>query len=694
MEKTTKKDAAPRIEKLKELINHHRYLYHVLDKPDISDAAFDTLKNELEELERKFPDLITSDSPTQRVGGEPLDKLEKVEHKIPMLSLNDAFGREEMVEWEARTRKLLSDAERGRGIDYFCELKLDGLAVSLVYKNGIFVGGSTRGDGRIGENVTQNLKTISTIPLRLRKPQIQELKDIGYPSERIADIQKAVESGEIEVRGEVVIKKKDFEKINKELKKEGKPALANPRNAAAGSIRQLDSQITAGRCLSFYVYAVVTDFSQKRHEQEHGLAKFLGFQTIEENKSCGNLEEVFEFQRQIEERREKLPFDIDGVVVVVGRVDFLKKLGVIGKAPRGMIAYKFSPKEATTIVLAIKVQVGRTGVLTPVAILKPVEIGGVTVSRATLHNEDEIKRLGLKIGDTAIVGRAGDVIPNVRRVLETLRTGQEKTFKMPAKCPVCGKEVEKDAGGILLKCVNPKCPSRQKRGLYYFVSRKGFDIEGLGPKIIDALLDNGLIQDAADLFELKEGDLVLLERFAEKSAENLVAAIAAKKVVSLPKLIIALGIFHAGEETSRDLAEHFGSLLKIQEAGLEELKAVPEIGPVVSKSVFQWFRKEHNRKFIQKLLKHVKIEKFESIKKNSKISGKKFVITGGFSGMSREEAKARIRELGGRTGESVSKETDYVVAGENPGSKLEKAKKLGVKILDEKSFAILIHILP
>ncbi len=691
MEKTARKKAVERIEKLKGLVNHHRYLYHVLDKPDISDAAFDTLKNELEELERQFPDLVTPDSPTQRVGGEPLDKFEKVAHKIPMLSLNDAFGKEEMTEWEERIRKLLPDVEQSRGIDYFCELKLDGLAVSLVYKNGIFTEGSTRGDGRIGENVTQNLKVIPSIPLKLRSPENRELESLGFDKEEIEKIKSVFKKGKIEVRGEVVIKKKDFEEINKKLKKEGKPTLANPRNAAAGSIRQLNPQITAGRCLSFYVYAVVTDFGQKRHEQEHGLAKFLGFQTIEENKSCVDLEEVFEFQRQIDGGREKLPFDIDGIVAVVDRTDLMKKLGVVGKAPRGMIAYKFSPKESATIVLDIKVQVGRTGVLTPVAILKPVEIGGVTVSRATLHNEDEIKRLGLKIGDTVVVGRAGDVIPDVRRVLEELRTGEEKIFKMPARCPVCEKKVEKDEGGILVKCVNRKCPSKQRRGLYYFVSRKGFDIEGLGPKIIDALLDNGLIQDAADIFELKEGDLILLERFAEKSAENLVAAIAAKKIISLPKLIIALGILHVGEETSRDLADYFGSLDKIRKAGIEEFKAIPEIGPVVSKSVSEWFKEEYNRKFIQKLLKHVKIEKFKTVGKiSSKISGKKFVITGTLDSLEREEAKAKIRELGGHVSESVSEETDYLIAGREPGSKLEKAKELDVKILSEEEFKKLI----
>lgn len=686
---TGKKDAVSRVKKLRELISRHSYLYHVLDKPEISDAAFDTLKNELEELERQFPDLVTPDSPTQRVGGEPLDKFKKVPHKIPMLSLNDAFGEREIDEWEERTKKLVPREK----LDYFCELKLDGLAISLLYKNGVLILGSTRGDGGTGEDITANLKTIPGIPLRLRVPEERELKDIGFPSGRISAIRQAVRSGEIEVRGEVIMSKKVLEELNKKLKKEEKPALANPRNAAAGSVRQLDPKVAASRRLDCFIYALTTNLGQNRHQQEHEMTKYMGFKTIPHNRFCRDLSEVKKFHARFYEEREKIPFEFDGIVAVVDRIDLLKRLGVVGKAPRGMIAYKFSPKEATTTVEDIKVQVGRTGVLTPVAVLKPVDIGGVTVSRATLHNEDEIKRLDLKIGDTVVVGRAGDVIPDIKKVLSELRTGKEKGFRMPEECPVCGEKAERDTSigfrtgkkGILVKCVNRKCPSKQRRQLYYFASKAAFDIEGLGPRIVDAFLDNGLIQDAADLFDLEEGDILPLERFAERSAENLVKAISAKKKISLPRFIISLGILHVGGETANDLAEHFGILQKIKEASLEELESIPEVGPVVAKSVFEWFKYDYNKKFLQKLLKHIRIEKFKK-SGEKKLSGKKFVLTGTLLKMSREEAKAKIRELGGRAGESVSKETDFVVAGREPGSKLEKARKLGVKILNEEDF--------
>ena len=679
-----KQEAKERIEKLKKVINYHRYLYHVLDKPKISDAAFDTLKNELEELEFKFPDLITPDSPTQRVGGKPLAKFEKVYHEIPMLSLSDAFSVEELREWEERIRKLVPREK----LDYFCELKLDGLAVSLEYKKSMFIRGATRGDGKVGEDVTQNLKTIPSIPLRLRIPEEKEIRELGFSSEQTKKIIKAAEEGLIEVRGEAIMTKKTFEELNKKFQKEKMPLLANPRNAAAGSIRQLDPKITASRNLDCYIYSLVTDLGQTRHEQEHGLAKFLGFKTISHNKFCRDLGEVIEFHQKMSKEREKLPFEIDGIVVVVDKVDLQKKLGVVGKAPRWMIAYKFSPKEATTIVEDIKVQVGRTGVLTPVAILRPVEIGGVIVSRATLHNEDEIKRLGLKIGDTVIVARAGDVIPDVVRVIPGLRTGKEKNFHMPKNCPICGKEVLKDEGGVILRCVNKKCPSRQRRGLYYFASKSAFDIEGLGPKSINLLLDQGLIQDPADIFDLKEGDLIPLERFGEKSAQNLVKSIQSRRTISLPRFLIGLGILHIGERTAQDLAEHFGSLNAIKEASFEDLEKIENIGPKVAKSVYEWFRDENNKKFLNKLLKQVKIEKYQP--QTGKLKGKLFVLTGSLSAMSREEAKMKIQELGGKTSESVSKEVDYLVVGEEPGSKLNKAKKLGIKILDEKEFLKMI----
>ncbi len=672
--------AKKRIEKLKEVINHHRYLYHVLDKPEISDAVFDTLKNELEELEFKFPELVTIDSPTQRVGGKALAQFKKVAHVVPMLSLSDAFSQQELEEWEARIQKLIP----GEKMDFFCELKLDGLAVSLEYRNGILLRGSTRGDGKAGEDVTQNLRTIESIPLRLRIPVKNELKDIGYPSERISDIQKAAKEGTIEFRGEAIITKKVFEDLNKILKKENKPLLANPRNAAAGSIRQLDPKITASRRLDFYVYSLTTDLGQSRHQEEHLLAKLLGFKTVGQTRFCRDLGEVMKFYRFVADERDKLPYEIDGIVVAVDKINLQKKLGAVGKAPRWMTAYKFSSKEATTIVEDIKVQVGRTGVLTPVAVLRPVEIGGVTVSRATLHNEDEIKRLGLKIGDTVIAGRAGDVIPDVKKVIAELRTGREKAFHMPENCPVCGKKVSRDEGGVLLRCKNKKCPSRQRRSLYYFASKSAFDIEGLGPKSINLLLDQGLIQDSADIFDLKEGDLISLERFGEKSAKNLINAIKSRNIISLPRFLLGLGIFHVGEKTAQDLAEHFGSLEAIEKSSFDDLGKMKNIGPIVARSIYEWFRDEHNKKFLGKLLKHVKIEKYRP--QEGKLKGKLFVITGSFSSMPREEAKLKIQSLGGKTSESVSREVNYLVVGENPGSKLIKAKKLGIKILTEKQF--------
>jgi len=677
------RQAKERIEKLKKVINRHRYLYHVLDKSEISDAAFDTLKNELEELEFKFPVLITNDSPTQRVGGKALVKFEKVSHKVPMLSLSDAFSEEELKEWETRIQKLIP----GEKMNFFAELKLDGLAVSLEYKKGVFVRGSTRGDGKTGEDVTQNLKTIGSIPLKLRAPEGKELRDFGFSRAQIKKIIETAEKGTIELRGEAIMTKKVFEELNKILKNENKPLLANPRNAVAGSIRQLDSKITASRRLDFYVYGLATDLGQSMHHEEHDLAKFLGFKTIGKNKLCRDLKTVMEFHHSLAREREKLPFEIDGVVVVVDKIELQKKLGVVGKGPRWMTAYKFSPKEATTIIEDIRVQVGRTGVLTPVAILKPAEIGGVVVSRATLHNEDEIKRLGIKIGDTVIVGRAGDVIPDVRKVIIGLRTGKEKFFHMPQYCPICGKKVVRDESGVLLRCVNKYCPSRLARGLHYFASNSAFDIEGLGPQSINLLLDEGLIQDSADIFELKEGDLILLERFGKKSAKNLINAIQFRRVISLPRFLIGLGILHIGERTAQDLSEQFGSIDNLRRASFDNLEKIDNIGPKAAKSVYEWFRDENNKKFLNKLLKQVKIKKYRP--QTGKLHGKLFVITGSLS-ISREEAKLKIQSLGGKTSESISKEVDYLVVGEEPGSKLAKAQKLGIKILEEKEFLEMI----
>jgi DNA ligase (NAD+) len=688
----TKKEAKERIEKLKKAIEHYRYLYHVLDKEEISPSALDSLKKELFDLEQKFPEFITPDSPTQRVGGKPLDKFEKVRHPTPMLSLNDAFSEEDLKDWFERNAKLL-DKEDLTKIDYYCEPKLDGLAIELIYKDGIFSIGSTRGDGIIGEDVTQNLKTIESLPLRLRGLE-EVCKDLEKEGEEelAKEIRKRGLKGEIVVRGEAIITKKNFEIVNKEQEALGLPTFANPRNLAAGSIRQLDPKITAKRRLDISVYELISDLGQKTHFQKHKILHALGFKTNNKySRYCKTLEEVIEFREYWLKNREKLPYEIDGIVVQINDNEIFNKLGVVGKAPRGAIAFKFPLKQATTKLIDVQFQVGRTGSITPVAILEPVEVGGVTITRATLHNEDEIKRLGVKIGDTVIVGRAGDVIPDIVKVLPELRTGKEKEIVFPKKCPICNTKLEKEEGEVVWRCPNPECPGRKREFFYHFVSKGAFDIRGLGPKIIDRLLDEGLIQDPADLFELKEGDLLPLERFAEKSAKNLISAIQSRKKIDLARFIFALGIRNVGEQTARDLANHFLSLENLQKASLEELQKVKEIGPVVAKSIFEYFRDKRNLKFIGKLKKcGVEIESPAKSLKSTKLKGLIFVFTGTLKSMTREEAKKKVLELGGGVSDSVSRKVSFLVLGEGPGSKLEKAKKLGIKILSEEEFLKMI----
>ncbi|MDO8443680.1 MAG: NAD-dependent DNA ligase LigA, partial [Candidatus Azambacteria bacterium] len=548
----TKTESKSRAEKLRGLLNKYSYEYHVLDKPSVSDAVYDSLNNELKEIEKACPELIAPDSPTQRVGGEPLKKFVKVRHSTRMLSLNDAFSEEDMEDWHERNMKLLP---AGAKVDFYAELKLDGLAVSMIYENGIFKIGSTRGDGTIGEDVTNNLKTVGAIPLVLlpKEEVIENLKKSGL--RHITDNLKTWPKI-IEARGEVFLNTKDFNALNKEQEKKNLPLFANPRNVAAGSIRQLNPKITASRHLDSFAYVLVTDMGQKTHEEEHLILKALGFRTNPNNKKVDSLSEVFEFKKYWSTHRSKLPFEIDGTVATINSEEYMKRLGITGKTPRGGIAYKFAAKEAETIVEDIVVQVGRTGVLTPVAILKPVSIGGTTVSRATLHNEDEIERLGLKIGDTVIVGRAGDVIPDIVKTLKELRTGREKEFHFPKE--FCGQKVVRIAGESAHKVLNPeKCELVNRQRLYHFVSKAAFNMDGVGPKIIDALLDNNLISDAADLFDLKDGDLLPLERFAEKSAENTIASIQKSKTIGLYKFLFALGIKHVGEETAIDLGKKF-----------------------------------------------------------------------------------------------------------------------------------------
>ncbi|MDP3052960.1 MAG: NAD-dependent DNA ligase LigA [bacterium] len=697
-----KKDVKERIEQLKKTINYHRYLYHVLDKQEISDAALDSLKKELFDLEQQYPDLITPDSPTQRIEGKPLKEFKKVRHETPMLSFNDAFSEQDMKDWLERLENYLGakiSVNQRKSALFYCELKIDGLAIELIYENGIFIQGATRGDGLVGEDVTQNLKTIEAIPLKLspywRSAAGGEIKnkELKIPPYLV-------------VRGEVFITKKEFEKTNKEQLKKGLAEFANPRNMAAGSIRQLDSKITAGRHLDSYIYDIVTDLGPafadasagklQTHEEKHQILKSLGFKTNPDTKPVNSLEEIFSFREHWgeKENRDRLSFEIDGIVVIVNDNKIFETAGVIGKAPRAAIAYKFSPKEAETIIEGIKVQIGRTGVLTPVAILKPVEVGGTTISHSTLHNFDEIERLGVKIGDTVIISRAGDVIPKVIKVLKELRTGKEKEIKIPAYCPADGSKIIKD--GVVYRCSNPRCGGRNQRSLKHFVSRAAFNIQGLGPKIINRFLDEGLISDAADIFQLKEGDISVLERFGEKSAENIIYETKSHRIISLPRFIYALGILHVGEETALLLAKKISSIKPqtskptqissiLKNISLEKLQEISDVGPKVAQSIFDWFRNEKNIKFLAKLEEvGVNIEALKLEPKSYKLKDKSFVLTGTLETMSREQAKGKIRLLGGEISESVSKNTDYLVAGAEPGSKLEKAKKLGVKIIEEK----------
>ncbi|MDD2913275.1 MAG: NAD-dependent DNA ligase LigA [Candidatus Pacebacteria bacterium] len=653
-----KEEAKKRIKKLIEIINYHRRLYHVFDRQEISDAALDSLKKELFDLEQKFPQLITPDSPTQRVGGKPLEKFKKVKHFEKMFSLNDAFSKEDVNSWVERISKLLDEEEKKR-IDFYCELKIDGLAVELLYEEGLLKIGSTRGDGIIGEDVTQNLRTIEAIPLRIK-----------------TDEKKAV------VRGEVFLSSEEFIKANKERKKRDLPLYASPRNLAAGSIRQLDSKITSSRNLDFFAYDLI-GLPNGTHKEKHEKLKEMGFRVSSHNRYCRNLEEVYNFYEDAQKKREALSYEIDGVVVIINKNEIFNKLGSVGKASRGAIAFKFPGVQAVSIIEDIRIQVGRTGALTPVAVLKPVKIGGVIVSKATLHNEDEIRRLNLKIGDTVIVERAGDVIPDIVKPFLELRTGKEKEFKMPEFCPVCGKKTKKEKA--LYYCPNRNCYAIFKRSFYYFVSKKAFNIDCLGPKIIDRLIEKKLVLDPADLFDLKKEDLVPLERFADKSAENIISSIKSKRKITLDRFIYALGIRGVGEETARDLANNFKSIKALEDSAKEELEAIGNIGPVVSSFIYKWFSDIKNRKYLEKLKKVVEISNIKETK-SEKLKGKSFVFTGELNSITREKAKEKVRMLGGKVSSSVSENIDYLVLGDNPGSKLKRAKEKEIKIIKENDF--------
>ncbi|MEK7461074.1 MAG: NAD-dependent DNA ligase LigA [Patescibacteria group bacterium] len=736
--------AARRIIKLRLEIDRIRYAYHVLDKPIVSDAVKDSLQHELVQLEEQFPDLITPDSPTQRVAGAPAKRFAKVTHLERMLSLNDVFSPDELLDWEERLTKLVS-ADRLKTSGYYTELKLDGLAVSLEYENGVFVRGSTRGDGYVGEDVTTNLRTIEAIPLSLsdQRSAISDQELRRMTEDAIKD--------RLEVRGEVYLPTAVFEATNQRRAKQGEPLYINPRNAAAGALRQLDPRLTAGRQLAFYAYDIATKHGQKTHAMTHALAQALGFPVNPHSQLCQTIAEVIAYKEQWEGKlRESLGYWIDGLVVVVNDLATFEELGVVGKAPRGMIAYKFAPEEVTTIIKDIIVQVGRTGALTPVAQLEPVFVGGTTVSRATLHNADEITRKDIRIGDTVVVRKAGDVIPEVKESLPKLRTGKEKKFAMPAKCPACGFPVVREEVGVRIKrsgnsdpsrrdraevdqrsgkstsvtpttynqqpttssgaihrCTNPDCFAQQFRQLGYFVSKSNFDISGLGPKILEQLVEESLVKDPADLFTLTEGDLVPLERFAETKAKNIVEAIAVRKVIDLHRFINALGIRNVGEETARDIASDIAKseirnpksevmsgkrFVEIVTAKTgENWQQIPDIGPVVAQSLFDYFHNPRKLELLRKL-RDVGIELMApKIRQSSgKLADKTIVLTGELVSLTRDQAKAKIRLLGGEVSESVSKKTNFVVVGENPGSKADKAQQLGLPILSESAFIDLL----
>ncbi|HLB32221.1 MAG TPA: NAD-dependent DNA ligase LigA [Patescibacteria group bacterium] len=667
------KSVEERAVKLRHEIDRHRYLYHVLDKPEISDAALDSLKHELQALEDKYPALITPHSSTQRVGGKALAKFAKITHSSPMLSLVDAFSFDELKAWEERAAKLVGSPALSKG--YFAELKMDGLAIALIYENGLLKQAATRGDGKVGEDVTNNIRTITAIPLKLRAP---------------SQYYTRAAKGTLEVRGEVYMTKAAFEAVNREQKKNNQPLFANPRNAAAGSIRQLDPNITTARQLSFVVYEIVSDVGQKFHYEEHDIAKSLGFPTLEPNRHCDTVNAVEKYHAHWEKKKEQLAYQIDGVVVVVDDEKTREKLGVVGKAPRGMLAYKFSAEQVTTTVNDIIVQVGRTGTLTPVAIFEPVKVAGSTVSRATLHNQDEITRKDVRVGDTVIIQKAGDVIPEVVEVVKKLRPSGTKPWRMPKKYE--GVSVVRREGEAAHKVISTKLASVKLRALQHFVGKSGFDIVGLGPKILHQLYTRKLVRSFPDIFKLSEADLRPLERFADKSAGNIIASIHARKTVELGRFLNAIGIPMVGEETAFDLAEHFGSLSEIMDADMEGMSKVYGIGERVARSLVDYFSGASTREMIKKLLSRgIKIMNPERAARSGPLKGKTFVFTGGMESMTRQAAEDKVRKLGGDASGSVSKDTTYVIAGSEPGSKFDKAQKLAVKIISETEFLKMVQ---
>ncbi|MFB3165166.1 NAD-dependent DNA ligase LigA [Neobacillus sp. 179-J 1A1 HS] len=655
-----------KINELRSLLNQYGYEYYVLDQPSVPDAEYDRLMQELLELEAKFPELKTPDSPSVRVGGDVLDLFEKVEHRTPMLSLGNAFNEQDLKDFDRRVRQAVGD-----DVSYVCELKIDGLAVSLRYENGLFIQGATRGDGTIGEDITANLKTIKSIPLRLR------------------------ENATLEVRGEAYMPKRSFEALNKAKEERGEELAANPRNAAAGSLRQLDPKIAATRNLDVFLYGIGGgDINAASHSEGLDYLDHLGFKTNKERRKCLTINEVIEYVSSWVDKRPHLPYEIDGIVIKVDSYEHQSKLGTTAKSPRWAIAYKFPAEEVVTTLLDIELSVGRTGVVTPTAILKPVKVAGTTVGRASLHNEDLIREKDIKIGDQVVVKKAGDIIPEVVNVLAEQRTGDERDFQMPTHCPECESELVRLEGEVALRCINPKCPAQIREGLIHFVSRDAMNIEGLGEKVISQLFAEKLISDVADIYKLTYEQLIALERMGEKSVTNLLKAIESSKTNSLEKLLFGLGIRHVGAKAAKTLAQSFDTMDKLAAATKVDLIAINEIGDKMADSIVAFFDQEEAMELIKELAsagvnmaykgaKPVSVEESNSI-----FAGKTVVLTGKLEQLSRNEAKEKIEALGGNVSGSVSKKTHLVIAGEDAGSKLTKAEELGIEVWDEEKLLV------
>jgi DNA ligase (NAD+) len=661
------KDAEKKVEVLREKIRHHEYLYYVLDNPEISDGDFDKLMRQLKDLEAEHPELITPDSPTQRVGGKPREGFVKVPHSSPMLSLDNTYSEDELRDWERRVHELTGRSD----VDYVCELKLDGMSLALIYEAGNLIRGITRGDGSVGEDVTLNIRTVRSIPLSIPK---EKLKKAGL-------------SADFEVRGELLMPTASFKKINEERERDGLPTFANPRNFTAGTVRQLDANITAQRRLDYFPYILLRNGRTyfDHHSKTLAALEAAGFKVNPNHKLVSSMDEVWGFIQQWEAKRDSLPYEIDGIVVKVDRTALQDELGFTGKAPRWAIAYKYAARAAVTKLENVRWQVGRTGKLTPVAELAPVLIGGTTVRNATLHNMDEIERLGVKIGDWVQVERGGDVIPKVAKVIDDKDHPRGKgRIEAPEKCPVCGTRVVRAEDEVDYRCVNANCPAKLLGTILHFASRGVMNIDGMGESLVNQLIERGLVKNVADIYDLSKKDLLSLDRFADKSAQNILDEIESSKKLPLERVIYGLGIRMVGERTAQFLAEHFGSMEALEHAGVEELQDVNEVGPRIAESIAEFFSIAANRKLVDRLREAGLTLKGQKKERGTKLAGKTFVLTGTLAHFTRDEAKKMIEDAGGKVTGSVSKKTDYVVAGADAGSKLDKARELGVAVIDEK----------